>query len=83
MIQVVLGVCGREGQKALDCSFQRRGEGMRLVRGGEGKAQNTGCCLHHFFLRLNQRPDFLKLQGDLQSDHADASGGRCGSVGRR
>ena len=33
-----------------------------------------------FFFTLNQRPDFLKLKGDLQSDHADASGGWCGSV---
>jgi len=51
MIQVVLGMCGREGHKALDCSFQRRGKGMRMVRGGECKTQNTDCCLHRFFLR--------------------------------
>ena len=83
MIQVVLGVCGREGHKGLDCTFQRRAQGMRLVRGGEGKTKNTGCCLHRFFVRLNQRPDFLKLKGDLQSDHAMQVVGGADEWGRR
>jgi len=55
-------VCGREGHKALDCSCQRRGEGMRLVRRGEGKTQNTGCCFNRLFLPLNQRPELLEIE---------------------
>jgi len=71
---------GTEGSR-LQFSEERRGNEIGAGRRRQGTKHRL--LFASFFLRLNQRPDFLKLQGDLQSDHADASGGRCGSVGRR